>query len=157
MLRPGLGLGLSLLVVGNGACVSLPAVSSGQVGCAEDDITISNEESGWGAHTWIAECKGRRFFCTEAKTGNDSGQITCKGALGDADKSAVRSSGGRPQSRRLRPKLMIRRRVLLVSVSGRRALPRPLRARGRDTSGKPLRRSSLCALAPPFPWAWTPA
>jgi hypothetical protein len=60
------------------ACASLKAASSGQIGCAEEDIVISNDEMGWGSRTWIAECHQKRFFCSAVQTGENQSQVNCK-------------------------------------------------------------------------------
>jgi hypothetical protein len=66
-----------------GCGASLPAATSGQIGCPESDITISNEEPGFFNTTWTAECRGKRFYCSRVNTGANSGvhgtmsQINC--------------------------------------------------------------------------------
>jgi len=59
----------------------LRSVSAGQIGCAPNEITISNyESSGYpGVRSWslIATCKGKDFICTQAGTGEHSSQINC--------------------------------------------------------------------------------
>jgi hypothetical protein len=62
------------------ACGSLQSASSGQVGCAEEDIVISDDEGGIGTRTWVASCHGRRFFCS-AVAGGESAQVSCKEAI----------------------------------------------------------------------------
>ena len=57
-----------------GGCVSLAAVSAGHVGCPEDDIAISDDNPGFGTHTWTAQCHGRTFFCSAAGRSD----ISCK-------------------------------------------------------------------------------
>lgn len=60
-------------------CVSLPAYTSGQIGCAEKDITIVDDEPGLFTRTWTAECHGKRYFCTGHGGGNNSTpQVSCK-------------------------------------------------------------------------------
>jgi hypothetical protein len=63
-----------------GGCGSLEAASSGQIGCAEEDIAISNDEGGIGTRTWVASCHGKKFFCS-AVAGSESAQVSCKEAL----------------------------------------------------------------------------
>jgi hypothetical protein len=53
-------------------CVSLPAVTSGQIGCAEKDITILDDEQGFSTRTWTAVCDGKRYFCSGDGGGNNS-------------------------------------------------------------------------------------
>lgn len=38
--------------------------SSGQVGCAPAEVTLSDEK----ANTWTASCRGRVFYCTAMPT-----------------------------------------------------------------------------------------
>lgn len=62
-------------------CSSLQAITSGQVGCAERDITITEEDTGWAARTWTAECNGKTYFCSAITGGqNSGGQVSCKEA-----------------------------------------------------------------------------
>jgi hypothetical protein len=60
-----------------GACASLPAASSGKIGCPENEITITDDNSGWSSRTWTAWCRGKRFFCTATQTGKDTSDISC--------------------------------------------------------------------------------
>jgi hypothetical protein len=69
------GAALSALALGSllFACApSREALTAGEVGCPPSEVSVSNEESssGWGqsADTWIAECRGRRFVCSEVVT-----------------------------------------------------------------------------------------
>jgi hypothetical protein len=55
-----------------GCVPSREAMTAGEVGCRPSELSVHDEEysSGWGqsADTWIAECRGRRFICTEVVT-----------------------------------------------------------------------------------------
>lgn len=87
---------LGLAVFGLGAChASRESVTSGQIGCDPAQISISQGDThlGYGenAETWVAECEGRRFYCsrlnTATGTGKDGGiasQVSCKEALSSA-------------------------------------------------------------------------
>jgi hypothetical protein len=57
-------------------CANLTSISSGQIGCPPEEIRIMEEESGWVSRTWVAECRGRRFYCAEVSAG-DSAQFDC--------------------------------------------------------------------------------
>lgn len=59
-------------------CGSLRAATSGQIGCAEDDIVITDDSPGWSSRTWTAQCHGKRYFCSAVSTGKDTSQVTCK-------------------------------------------------------------------------------
>jgi hypothetical protein len=80
-------------------CASLESASSGQIGCAEEDIFISNDESGFGTRTWVATCHGKRFFCSAV--GGESTQVSCKEAM-EEQKTRQHGDGGemvrRPQA-----------------------------------------------------------
>jgi hypothetical protein len=86
---------LALSVVG--AChASRESVSSGQIGCNPSQISISEGDThggfGESSETWVAECEGRRFYCSRLNTatgiGKNSGtasQVSCKEALSQAE------------------------------------------------------------------------
>ena len=69
-------------------CASLESASSGQIGCAEQDITITEDEMGIGTRTWVARCHGRRFFCSAV----EGTQVSCKEAI---DEPRTRQHGDR--------------------------------------------------------------
>jgi len=73
-------IGVSLLLT---ACGGLPAVTSGHVGCAESDITISDERVGWSISTWTAKCHQKTFYCSRITSSGDSSQTSCKEATPD--------------------------------------------------------------------------
>jgi hypothetical protein len=77
-------------------CASLPAVTSGQIGCAEQDIVITNDNTGWATRTWTATCHGRTYFCSAHGGGQHSTpQVSCKeNNGGEAD--AAPASGWSP-------------------------------------------------------------
>lgn len=72
-------------------CVSIKSASSGQIGCAEKDITITDDTSGWGSRTWTAECHGKKFFCSAVATGNNTEQVSCRAAV-EGDKPAAQDA-----------------------------------------------------------------
>lgn len=72
-------------------CASLESASSGQIGCAEQDIAISQDEMGFGTRTWVASCHGKRFFCSAV--GGESTQVSCKEAL-DEQKTKQHGDSG---------------------------------------------------------------
>ena len=61
-----------LLCLGLCGCVSLRTVqnlSSGKIGCPPDEIKITNlQPPGLSPMTWVAECKGIKYYCTESVT-----------------------------------------------------------------------------------------
>jgi hypothetical protein len=56
--------GLAIAAFTSAGCLSLAGITSGHIGCARDEITISDETSGGRSRTWTAECNGRRYFCS---------------------------------------------------------------------------------------------
>ncbi len=67
----------SLLIAGVAGCeYNLAAVSSGQIGCAESDITISGDTSEYHTRTWIADCNGKSYYCS-ATGGGHSLVVSC--------------------------------------------------------------------------------
>jgi hypothetical protein len=70
-------------------CASLESVSSGQIGCREEDIEISDDSPGWNSRTWTAKCNKRTYYCTSVSTGNHSSQVNCKEDNGSASAAAA--------------------------------------------------------------------
>jgi hypothetical protein len=74
--EPGVAGWAKLLLVAGapllGCTPSRQALTAGEVGCRPGELSISHQESsgGWGqtAETWVAECRGRRFVCSEVTT-----------------------------------------------------------------------------------------
>lgn len=72
-----LGLCAALGVLGLG-CTTLADVSSGQVGCPPEEITITDERQSWGAKTWTAQCRGQTYQCSGHGGGEASTpQVSC--------------------------------------------------------------------------------
>ena len=91
---------VSIAVVAMG-CGGLRAASSGQIGCAEKDIVITDDKVGWSSRTWTAQCHGKRFFCSSVSTGKAQSQVDCKEETAPskppataAAASSARPSGG---------------------------------------------------------------
>lgn len=59
-------------------------LASGQTGCAEEDIKVTDENSGGmsSVMTWTAECKGKKYRCSANRTalGGIGAQANCKEA-----------------------------------------------------------------------------
>ena len=56
--------------------------SAGQIGCPKDEVTISNENSGWGTASWTASCRGQKFYCSAVSDGQYGGAtVNCKEEL----------------------------------------------------------------------------
>jgi hypothetical protein len=67
----------------------LPAVTSGQVGCAPADITITDEADDLGTRTWTAECQGKTYYCSMHGGGRaGTSQVSCKENTSDSASAA---------------------------------------------------------------------
>ena len=65
-----------------GCSTAYKSYTSGQIGCAEDAIEITNLDQGLYNSTWVATCKGKRFFCSQTGgSGTTVKQVTCKEEL----------------------------------------------------------------------------
>ena len=87
----------SLVAVGglllvSGCRPNLAAVSSGHVGCPASEITITDDFEGIGQRTWVAECRGTRYFCSAYQVTNQSGQASCKAEGGETTASSAPQS-----------------------------------------------------------------
>jgi hypothetical protein len=70
----------------------LAQMSSGQVGCPPDDITISDKSPGFGTSSWTATCNGRVYFCSAVSGSAPWGggiQVSCRRSGGADDESAT--------------------------------------------------------------------
>lgn len=67
---------LSVAAFSTGCVSTLAAVSSGQVGCPESEIEILDHSPGLVCTTWVAACRGQRFFCSSL-SGTHSIQVSC--------------------------------------------------------------------------------
>jgi hypothetical protein len=69
---------LMIMGIGVMACTGeRRRATAGQIGCPAEEVTISDENMGWNTVTWTADCRGKRFFCTQV-SGKDSRQVSCK-------------------------------------------------------------------------------
>jgi hypothetical protein len=76
-----------------GGCASLASVSSGHVGCAPDDIIISDEASGWNTTSWVATCNGKNYFCSSVGGSGRYGggpEVSCTEESSSQGRSAER-------------------------------------------------------------------
>lgn len=59
-------------------CYTPQKLSLGSVPCYEDDIEIAEEKSSFGSpHTWIAICKGKRYYCSARYAENSAPAVNC--------------------------------------------------------------------------------
>ncbi len=90
---------VTLLLSATACSANLAAASAGLVGCPAEQITISNDNPGWGTRTWTASCGGRDFQCSYVQTGTVqgqnvsgySGQVACAPMQSDAGEVAAPS------------------------------------------------------------------
>jgi hypothetical protein len=69
---------LGIVLASLAGCSDLPEASAGRIGCSPNDIKISDEHGGPNkSKTWIATCNGKRYVCSEVKTGKDMSDISC--------------------------------------------------------------------------------
>lgn len=83
----GFALSLSFL----SGCASLGSMTSGQIGCPEDQIKISDDKSGWTTRTWTAECQDKKYYCSAHGGGEGS---TAQVACNPAQESETNTGGG---------------------------------------------------------------
>ena len=69
-------------------CVNLRAVTSGYIGCPQEEVTIvSGQRNVWtGTRNWVAECRGKKFYCSFVDTGYS--------AVADCTEEASETSNG---------------------------------------------------------------
>lgn len=46
-------------------CATLGGLSAGHVGCPENEIVIKDDNYNLSTRTWTAECRGRKYYCSE--------------------------------------------------------------------------------------------
>ncbi len=55
---------LLLLAATAGCGPNLAAISSGEIGCSPEEITITHDQAAVGERTWNAECAGHTYYCS---------------------------------------------------------------------------------------------
>jgi hypothetical protein len=55
----------------------LKARSAGHIGCAPEQMTISNRRTSGGVLLWDATCNGKTYLCSQVTTGNSDTQYSC--------------------------------------------------------------------------------
>lgn len=80
-------------------CTTLADVSSGQIGCSPEEIAVSEDNKGWGARTWTAECKGVTYQCSAHGGGEGStSQVSCAPQQGSAVPGTSNAAPPQPTS-----------------------------------------------------------
>lgn len=70
---------LGAMLVISGCAAQLRAVSSGQIGCSDSEIEISEDNFGFGTRTWTSTCSGRTYYCSSHGGGeNSTAQVSCR-------------------------------------------------------------------------------
>ena len=65
----------SVLLVG---CHAPQKLTLGSVPCYEDEIEIIEEDASFGSpHTWIAVCKGKRYYCSARYAEKSAPAVNC--------------------------------------------------------------------------------
>ena len=83
---------IAILGVCASSCVSLKSISSGQVGCPDSEITILEKKPQWLAYTWVAECRGHRYFCSGQNSNNNVlSDVSCKEEIESTPQGSVSS------------------------------------------------------------------
>ena len=94
-----------LVLIFTGGCVpSKEAQSAGQVGCTPEEISISQHQTQFGliqsGETWVAECRGHTFVCSQTNQAGDEGflasllaseQVSCREAAEPREAARSRS------------------------------------------------------------------
>lgn len=65
------------------SCSGLEQLSSGHVGCAPDEITVSQHNTSLVGRTWTAQCRGQEYFCSTNGGGDGANAVVaCTVAAG---------------------------------------------------------------------------
>ena len=74
----------AILLTSVAGCLSAARRSSGAIGCAEEDITITDESVGvFGDHTWTAVCHGKTYYCSMNAGEEGAPNVNCTPADSD--------------------------------------------------------------------------
>jgi hypothetical protein len=77
-----------------GCAVSLPGITSGQIGCAEADISVTDDKPNGLTRTWTANCHGRTYYCSLLSLGH-SIDVGCKESASSTPGESAGSSSSR--------------------------------------------------------------
>jgi hypothetical protein len=56
----------------SGCAAELINVSSGAIGCPREEISVRDGRSGFSSRSWVAECRGRTYYCS-----GSAGTVDC--------------------------------------------------------------------------------
>lgn len=63
---------IAVLATGSGCGVAnsmARTMTSGQIGCAPDDIIIEDLKNGMVTNSWVAKCEGKTYYCSQTSDG----------------------------------------------------------------------------------------
>lgn len=92
----GIWLAICLMGFALGGCFNIKAATTAQIGCSQDEITISDDSDNMGSRTWTAACGEKQYLCAVVSTGRFSGQINCTEQGGPKDAAAEPSTSAKP-------------------------------------------------------------
>lgn len=73
--------GIVCMLIAQGCASAYKSYSSGQIGCTENDIEITDLSQGVSNETWKASCKGKTYICSRTGgLGTVVKQVSCKEA-----------------------------------------------------------------------------
>ncbi|MBV1857884.1 MAG: hypothetical protein KUG77_05685 [Nannocystaceae bacterium] len=78
-------------------CTTLADVSSGQIGCSPEEITVAEDGNKWAARTWTAECTGVTYQCSAHGGGEGAtAQVACTPQAGAATPGGSNAAAPEP-------------------------------------------------------------
>lgn len=73
---------LLLLTLVGCATAARKEASAGQIGCPQEEVEITDENTGFSTASWVATCRGQRFYCSAVSGGQYGGAtVACKEEL----------------------------------------------------------------------------
>ena len=74
---------IALIAVSLTACMTTEQLTAGKIGCAPQDITISDKKGTIFSKSWVATCKNKRFICSSYNNGNNTSQTDCTAEINE--------------------------------------------------------------------------
>ena len=76
--------GLLVVLAVSAACAAeLVNVTSGEIGCPREEIIVRDGRSGWSSRSWVAECRGRTYYCS-----GSAGTVDCEEQVAEVTPSS---------------------------------------------------------------------
>jgi hypothetical protein len=124
---------------------SMEARSAGEVGCSPSEIMISDQETHLGlvqsGATWVAECRGRRFVCSQLNQSGDDKSILDEVLA--ADHVSCREEAESPEAEKRRRDA----EAAALSAHAPPLVPAPTGAAGFDFGQTPEDAAHRCSAA----------